>query len=83
MDEEARQRFTLCWDCAKATGYCPWSSSLEPVKGWVVEQTKRTTYSGEIHSLIVYECPLFERDAYCSGLKRLGDVKHDTTRKNT
>ena len=59
---------TLCWDCANATGKCPWSEELIPVKGWTAVPTKHK--STVQSSFIVFECPLFERDAYRYGLKR-------------
>ena len=58
---------TLCWDCARATGGCPWSDRLRPVKGWTAIPTRKNTM---LASYIVIECPGFIRDAYASGLKR-------------
>ena len=51
----------LCWHCARASGYCPWSKNGEPVEGWdaepqVIESTGTATY-------LIFQCPLFERDA--------------------
>lgn len=58
---------TLCWDCRRATGGCPWSDHLRPIKGWTAVPTKKGT---PFASYIVLECPGFIRDAYSSGLKR-------------
>lgn len=66
---------TLCWDCAKATGFCNWSSDLKPVKGWKVIPTQRELYGGIYNSCIVLECPEFERDAINNGLKRYKENK--------
>jgi len=58
---------TLCWDCAKATGFCNWSADLRPVKGWTVKEVwKEQTGKG----YLVIDCPEFERDAIGHGVKR-------------
>lgn len=59
---------TLCWDCANATGGCPWSQRGIPVKGWAAEPTKIRNMQGRISSYRVNWCPLFKRDAYGGGL---------------
>ena len=68
-------KFTLCWDCKKATGGCVWSDSKDeiPVPGWKAEQTKlRLFNTGTVAcSYAVVECPEFERDAVGGGLKWL------------
>lgn len=66
--EPIRKAYTLCWDCEKATGGCSWSNELIPVKGW---SAKNTTKKGGYDSFYVYNCPLFERDAYKGGTFRL------------
>ena len=60
-------KWTLCFDCAKATGYCSWSSRLEPVEGWTAEETIKNTST----SFVVIDCPEFVRDAYRNGTMRL------------
>ena len=63
---------TLCWDCAKAVGYCSWSSEFKPVKGWTAEKKEIKVQSGtNVKSYLIYECPLFERDAYNMGQNRI------------
>ena len=64
---------TCCWDCANATNpnnVCSWAWSLKPVEGWTA---KPTTREGGYKSYLVIECPLFKRDAYAGGTKRLND----------
>lgn len=73
---------TLCWDCKKAIGECSWSAILRPVEGWKATPTKRVSANGEVHSFRVEECPEFERDAFCNGLKRLGEYEDDTERQS-
>ena len=60
------RKFTLCWDCKRATGGCRWSDSLTPVKGWYATMKRN---SGGI-TYVVHECPEFVRDAINNGLKR-------------
>lgn len=58
---------TICWDCANACGNCSWSSVQPvPVSGWVAKPIFKQKSSG---SFIVYECPLFIRDAVDGGMK--------------
>lgn len=71
-EDKFNKQHTLCWDCAKATGYCSWSSILEPVKGWTAYPTKANTYE----SYRVTECPEFVRDAYNCGMKRYKDEEN-------
>ena len=73
---------TLCWDCANATGGCPWSKRLRPVKGWKAIHTKKMLYGGIHDSYIVLECPLFERDAVGSGLRRYKEEKVSEPQKD-
>lgn len=47
---------TLCWNCARAVGYCSWSQFFEPVKGWVAE---KNTEHDSAESYAVMACPLF------------------------
>ena len=63
-------QFTICWDCARATGGCPWSDRLRPVKGWVAKELKPTS-TRPYSTYIVLECPGFKRDAYDGGTKRV------------
>ena len=37
------QSKTICWDCANATGRCPWSSKLQPIAGWQAIQVEIKT----------------------------------------
>jgi hypothetical protein len=84
MNDMRKYPPTLCWDCSKATGYCMWSTELEPVKGWKIIPTKRVNSDGEFYSLIVLECPEFERDAYKGGVIRKGDgTIYDTMSENS
>ena len=84
MSEYNPRQQTLCWNCAKAVGYCPWSQDLEPIPGWTAFPTQKQTH-GNTHSssYLVIECPLFKRDALNNGLKRYkeGDT-NDTKPKN-
>ena len=67
MEDKFLTSQTLCWDCKFATGGCSWSDRLEPVEGWVAEQTKKNT---PFQSYIVKDCPLFRRDAIRAGSAR-------------
>ena len=60
---------SLCWDCARATGKCRWSASLQPVKGWTVK-TIKASGAKPYDTYVVLACPLFERDAVGGGIKR-------------
>ena len=63
-------KFTLCWDCAKATGMCPWSKRSKPVEGWEAEFVPRNGGTKPYDTYVVIACPLFERDSYDYGLHR-------------
>ena len=65
---------SLCWDCANSTkGGCSWSAEFKPVEGWVAKPMKKETQYGDGKSYLVYSCPLFDRDAFGGGTKRLTD----------
>lgn len=59
---------SLCWDCQRATGKCPWSQygKFEPVNGWTIQKTRRIetngSYAYEREGITVMECPLFVPD---------------------
>ena len=58
---------TICWECAKACGECPWSDgSFTPVDGWVATPTKVKCRYKIIDSYLVEKCPLFISDAWTS-----------------
>lgn len=65
-------RHTLCWDCANAVHdeKCPWVKDATPVPGWEAEETHHTGFFA-FDSYRVTKCPLFVRDAYCGGAKRV------------
>lgn len=51
---------TLCWGCAKAcTSGCSWAERLEPVKGWVAQETEQKT-AGK--GYLVLECPEYVKE---------------------
>lgn len=63
-------KFTLCWDCQRAVEKsCRWSKSFKPVPGWDAEEHKMKDVPGSTYC--VKECPMFVRDAYNHGLKRM------------
>ena len=62
-------KYSLCWDCKRATGGCPWSDKLKPIKGWKAIAIGKTT-SRPYSTYLVEECPGFVRDAIGGGLKR-------------
>lgn len=70
MSEQGKKgQPTLCWDCHNATGGCPWSDNGKPVKGWTAKEVQKT--NGKPYSTyIIYDCPLFIRDAINGGLKK-------------
>ena len=76
---ENKYKMTLCWDCEKAVGLCPWSAELKPVEGWTATPTRKKLRKDlEFESFIVYDCPEFKRDAICNGLRRYdedGEIK--------
>lgn len=65
---------TLCWDCKRAIGNCPWSRSgttykngvrrvPQPVEGWKATKSKiHVDNRYEVDSYLVQSCPLFIRD---------------------
>ena len=63
-DIRSYKTFTLCWDCANATGGCSWADRLKPVKGWGAKYVEK---KGDYNSYFVYDCPQFERDATYGG----------------
>jgi len=61
-----KDRHTLCWQCAKATGKCAWSKAFQPVPGWTAEPTviNNNALAGNgrfTPSYCVIECPEFEK----------------------
>ena len=61
----------LCYECARAVGFCSWSRKFEPVPGWTAKPTKishfKNKYGERIYvkdsdSYHITECPLFIRD---------------------
>ena len=74
---------SICWDCANATNKyenCPWSSHLEPVEGWTAELRRKQTIE---ETYVVYDCPLFERDSYNFGLKRIKKKEEENASTET
>ena len=65
----AKFQQTLCWDCARATGNCPWADRLVPVKGWKAIKIQPTA-TKPYGSYIVLDCPGFIRDAYDGGTRK-------------
>ena len=57
-----KQSGQLCWHCKKACGYCNWSRSLEPVKGWTAEKVQRKSGSKTLDTYHITACPEFEED---------------------
>ncbi len=57
---------SLCWQCSRATGFCPWSRDFEPVQGWEAVPTlikgDRKGRNPDIPSYDVKKCPLFIQD---------------------
>ena len=62
--------FTLCWDCANASGGCSWADELQPVEGWQAYPCVANSRYLPYDSFIVLTCPLFERDAVSGGQDR-------------
>lgn len=61
----------LCWDCARASGFCSWSKTLTPVDGWEAKPTmiRHMSRGGCVNSeeritnsYVVTACPLFMKD---------------------
>lgn len=63
MRENKNCNEQICWRCANATGGCPWSKDLKPVKGWRARKTfiKDSGKFGYTSYKILY-CPLFNED---------------------
>lgn len=66
-NQHCKKDDTICWDCKRAIGNCPWSSCPpRPVKGWTAEQTRIYGMSDGnkrvVSSYAVYACPLFLPD---------------------
>ena len=53
---------TLCWECRRAVGLCPWSRFGEAVDGWKAIPTVIEEEAGNFNSFLVLECPLFQED---------------------
>lgn len=53
---------TLCWECAKAGGQCPWSRRFEPIEGWLASCVPLQCYSRTGISFIVHACPQYEHE---------------------
>ena len=67
-------KFSICWDCSKATQGCSWSDYFKPVKNWTAikyEPTSTKPYT----TYLVQECPEFDRDAYNGGQIRINKNK--------
>lgn len=58
---------TICWNCAKACGKCPWSDgSFTPVDGWIATPTKIKFGCKIENSYLVKNCPLFVSKTWSS-----------------
>lgn len=69
------QNQTLCWDCRKACGGCPWADEFRPVRGWDAEETILRLGNGtETQSYRVSKCPLFVRD--CQYIHGRGHIRY-------
>ena len=51
---------TLCWDCTNSSGWCSWSQSYKPVKGWHAVPTVISPTYKPIPSFCVLACPEFK-----------------------
>ena len=63
----SEQSNSLCWNCTKAYGGCPWADSYTPVEGWkATKNNKRIWKKGSgvasVDSYNVRECPEFVKD---------------------
>ncbi len=69
-------KYTLCWDCAKATGTmdCQWANAGKPVRGWHAEKVEKTV-SRPYSTYCIYRCPKFIRDSYYGGTVKLDGRK--------
>jgi len=70
--------FTLCWDCEKAIGKCPWSRELQPVEGWNAIHTITNNGHVTTEGYLVLDCPLFKRDAYDHGMQHFKEDEYGT-----
>lgn len=61
IPSECGESKTICWNCAKAYGYCSWSAGFVPVEGW---EALETAYEGIRYttSFVVYKCPQYEKE---------------------
>lgn len=72
-----KNKTTLCWICAKATGRCNWSIKFEPVIGWRATSTiVNQTYSKDepsvfVESYEVHSCPEFLPDEKETGINNI------------
>ena len=54
-----QQKDTLCWQCKKACGKCPWSKNFKPIDGWEAIKSNYK-YNGLIYDTYkVINCPKF------------------------
>lgn len=53
---------TLCWKCARASGFCRWSKELKPMEGWKASGTQISNHNSECESYFVENCPAFMQD---------------------
>lgn len=71
---------TLCWNCANSVDQdkCPWVRDFTPVPGWDATPTIHAEGGWqEFESYIVHSCPLFKRDAYKGGMRKVRKVVKD------
>lgn len=52
----------LCWRCGNATGKCPWSRDLTPIKGWDAVRAVIKDSKGNMLSYKIKKCPLYIPD---------------------
>lgn len=67
-----RHRTQLCWACQKATGFCSWSASLTPIKGW---DAKLVKYKDGGHTYRIKSCPQYVPDEYMTRRRVLENEK--------
>lgn len=58
---KGKGRTSICIDCEKSGGLCPWSAKLKPVAGWTATPVKRDTNGRYKKGLHITECPMFEK----------------------
>ena len=56
-----KRKQSLCIDCVRSGGSCSWSHLLQPVEGWVAEETVIRSTAGTTTGYRVISCPKFER----------------------